>query len=431
MNKRPTINFSSILSESEVPITEERLEEVLKQEVSGAGSLLANDSVMSPFWSWVRAAVIKPVNWLINVLMVQYIMPNMFVATAQRWALELKAWELNVVVKEAVKTQGLITFKKNDADDVVTIKAGTIVETLPIDGVTYQLKVLQDTIIVAKKETGMVLMEAMEPGLAYNLAAGYYNTLPKELPGIGEVVNEANWVTTLGANAETDEELALRLQNTFTAAGNWHVDDTYRSIIAGFAGIRTDNIFFINTCKDKPGTANAYIVMEVGPTPANILASLNSHIMEEGFHGHGDKLTCLAMPDAMYRLEADVIFNENTNTTKQTLALTEVEDRIRAAFRETGAFADMTRAKPFSRFSISLLCTELHQNIDVIKSVKISVNDEIQEDIVSTLVQPRITSLLVKEVISENTEETEDCQGNEGGEINEDGELSEGSEDNE
>jgi len=401
MNKRPTINFSSIIKESEVPITEEDLEKLLQKEVDAAGSLLANDSVMSPFWSWIRAAVIKPVNWLINVLMVQYIMPNMFVATAQRWALELKAWELNVVVKEAVKTQGLITFKKKNRNDAVTIEAGAIIQTLPIDGVTYQLKALQETVLEAGLDTGEVLMEAMEPGLAYNLAAGYYNILPKELPGIDEAVNATNWITTLGANAETDEELALRLQNTFNAAGSWHIDDTYRSIIADVAGIRSDNIFFINTGDVEPGTANAYIVMEVGPTPTNVLTSLNRHIMEGGFHGHGDKLTCLAMPDAMYKLNTDVIFNENTNATKQTLALTEVEDRIRAAFRETEAFADMTRAKPFSRFSISLLCTELHQNIDVIKSVKISVNNEIQEDIVSTLVQPRIGSLSVKEVFSE------------------------------
>lgn len=398
MSKRPVIDFSSIVSESEVPLTEAALEGLLKQHVLSAGSSLANDSVMSPFWSWVKAAVITPVLWLINVLLIQYIMPNMFVATAQRWALELKAWELNIAIKSAVKTQGLITFTKKSSVDAVTIAQDAVIQTLPIDGVTYQLKVIEETVIEAGLETGTVLVEAVEAGIAYNLAAGYFNILPEELPGVVSAMNEPDWIVTLGANAETDEELALRLQNAFTAAGNWHIDDAYRSIISSVAGIRSDNIFFVNTGHISPGTANAYIVMEVGVTPQNILDSLNDYIMGSGFHGHGDVLTCLAMPDEMYDLSVDVVLKDNTNATKSALALSEVDNRIRAAFRETEAFSEMTRAKPFSRFSISLLCTELHQQIEVIQSVKIRINNEIQEDIVSTLQQPRIDSLFINKV---------------------------------
>ena len=397
MSERPTADFKTILSDSDIPVTEEALEEKLKQEVMGAGSSLSNDSNMSPFWRWIKSAVITPAVWLINNLLAQYIMPNMFVATAQRWSLELKAWELNIAIKEAVKTQGFITLTKTNSADAVTIAQGAIVQTLPINGVIYQLQVVEETVIDVDLETGAVLVEALEAGLAYNLPAGYYNILPEELSGIASATNQVDWITTLGANAETDEELALRLQNAFTSAGSWHVDDAYRSIISSVAGIRSDNIFFENKGHIIPGTATAYIVMEVGPTPKAILDDLNQFITTDGNHGHGDLLTCVAIDDQQYDLIVEVTLTKNITATTTQANLLEVENRIRAAFRETEAFEKITRAKPKSRFSISLLCSEIHKDMADVESLKIKVDGVIQEDIISTLQQPRLSSLIVME----------------------------------
>ncbi|MCG6507591.1 hypothetical protein K6U15_12675, partial [Vibrio parahaemolyticus] len=69
MSKRPTADFVAILADSGIPVTEDELETKLKAEVSGAGSNLSNDSDMSPFWRWVRAAVVTPVVWLIRTLL--------------------------------------------------------------------------------------------------------------------------------------------------------------------------------------------------------------------------------------------------------------------------------------------------------------------------------------------------------------------------
>ena len=109
MSKRPKANFIEILSASGVPTTEAEMEAKLKAEVTAAGSTLSNDSEMSPFWRWVRSAVITPSVWLIRTLLANHVMPNMFVGTAERWALELKAWERDVVPKSAEKTQGYIS----------------------------------------------------------------------------------------------------------------------------------------------------------------------------------------------------------------------------------------------------------------------------------------------------------------------------------
>lgn len=52
MSKRPQADFVEILSESGVPVTEDAFEAALKADVTASGSLLSNDSQMSPFWRW-------------------------------------------------------------------------------------------------------------------------------------------------------------------------------------------------------------------------------------------------------------------------------------------------------------------------------------------------------------------------------------------
>ncbi|CAK2192955.1 Baseplate protein J-like domain-containing protein [Vibrio crassostreae] len=396
MSKRPNADFVEILSESGVPVTEDEFEAKLKQEVVGAGSKVSNDSEMSPFWRWVRAAVVTPCVWLIRTLLAEHVMPNMFVATAERWALELKAWEHDIEPKDAEKTQGNITLTKANAADAVTIEAGKMVQTLPIDGVVYQVRVLAETVIDAGQLTGKVLVEAFEAGAAFNLPAGYFNIIPEEIPGIVDAVNEPDWITQLGADAESDEELALRIQNAFTSSGEWHIDDVYRSIISSVAGIRSDNIYFNNTGDVIPGTAEALILMEVGATPQLVLDQLNDHIMAKGHHGHGDVLTCKAIPDTEHDVIADVVLVANLDEATKVNELLEVEDRIRAAFRETAAYPEMTRAKPESRFSLSLLGTEIHTNMAQVESVKFTVGGKVQEDIISDLEQPRLKTLTVR-----------------------------------
>jgi len=399
MSKRPTPDFIKILEQANVPVTEEAMEAKLKEEVVAAGSQLSNDSKMSPFWRWVRSAVVTPSVWLIRTLLAKHVLPNMFVATSARWALELKAWELSVEPKGAVATQGFITFAKASQDDAVIVEKGSVIQTLPIENRMYSLTVLEDVLIPPGELKGKVLTKAEEAGAAYNLPAGYFNILPKELPGIVSAINEPDWITRLGADPETDEELALRLQSAFTSSGNMHIDDAYRSIISNVAGIRSDNVYFRNTGHLIPGTSDSYIVMEVGPTPAKILEQLNKYIMDDGHHGHGDVLTCKAIPETWHDIIADVVLDKNVIADQVAAELEIVKARTRAAFRETAAYPEMTRAAPKSRFSFSLLASEIHSNQEKVDSVKFTVDGEVQKDIVSELAQPRIRTITVRAVL--------------------------------
>ncbi|WP_153446919.1 baseplate J/gp47 family protein [Vibrio algicola] len=390
MTTRPSIDFSQIVTDAGIPTTEEALAVVLAQAAEDAGSTLSNDSSMSPFWRWVRAVVTTPVLWLINVFLTQNILPNLFTATATGVFADLKAWETNTTRKDAAFTIGNIQFNKTNAADAVTINAGTIISTERIDDNIYQLAVMQTVVIPAGKAFGLVPCQAIEAGMAYNLAAGYYNILPVAVSGIDSVTNPVDWIIQLGADIESDDELCLRSQNAFTAVGNHHIDAVYRSIISSVAGIRADQIYFKNTGDVLPGSAIAYIMMESGETPQAVLDNLNDYIMNQGYHGHGDIMDCQAMPETQQDLTATVYPIANLSDAEKAVLLSDIELRIRAAFRESTDFDEMTRTWPQSLFSFSNMAQELHNTLPNLENIEFSL-----AHIQNALDIPRLNTLVV------------------------------------
>lgn len=77
---------------------------------------------------------------------------------------------------------------------MVTVPAGTIVQTERINGTLYQLSVTVDTAIPAGTVSALIPVQAT--GAARNLAPGYYRILPVAVTGIASVANEDDWLTT-------------------------------------------------------------------------------------------------------------------------------------------------------------------------------------------------------------------------------------------
>ncbi|HHQ4701532.1 TPA: baseplate J/gp47 family protein, partial [Aeromonas veronii] len=80
MNLRPNVDFMALLAETGIPTTEQAMEAELKKEVEAAGSLITNDSDVSPFWRLVRGVVITPALWLVRTLLAGHVLPNTFAA---------------------------------------------------------------------------------------------------------------------------------------------------------------------------------------------------------------------------------------------------------------------------------------------------------------------------------------------------------------
>ncbi|MBH2951955.1 baseplate J/gp47 family protein [Serratia marcescens] len=389
MSEKPTVDFEQVLRDSGMPTTEAEITAEFKTLVQAEG-YITNTSRMSPFWRLITKIVSTPVLWLKDVL-VQVVLTNMFVATAGGAMLRLLAWAVNIEAKPASAAVGALRFYKTAATNAVTVIAGTLVQTERINGVVYALKVTEDTLLPAGAENGLVPVVATGTGSGHNLAPGYYRILPVAVNGIASVVNEEDWLTTPGANEETDDELRDRTRNQFNLVGNYHTDAVYRSMIASRVGLSVDRIFFQHDAPRGPGTANAYLLLDSGELSQPFVEAVNDYVNTQGHHGHGDDMQCFALPETRHDLAVTVYVLSKENMTAEALAELEtgVTHLIRCAFRENATY-DVKKTWPYARFSMSNLGRELHKAFPVIDSLTFSL-----PDIVSELSVPRLNSLSV------------------------------------
>lgn len=384
------IDFKKILRESGMPVDEETARAALQQAADDE-KLVTNTSRMSPFWRLIQLLVIKPYTWIVDTL-ISSVLRNLFLQTAAGPFVDLFAAALRLKRKDATHAAGKVTFTKSTPDSSITIPAGTLIQTERINGVIYAVVTGDQVIIPAGTASALIDVTATDSGAAFNLAPGYYQILPKAIDGIASVRNGDDWLTTPGADRESDDELKDRCRNQFNLAGNYHTDAVYRSLIAAQAGLTIDRIFFLHDAPRGPGTANAYLLLDTGVISQPYIDSVNNYIMTQGHHGHGDDMRCFAMPETRHDLAVTVYVKNLSNlTADDTTALKSgAENLIRCAFRENSNY-DVLRVWPYSRFSFSQLGREIHRAFPLADSVEFSLHD-----IKSDLAVPRLNTLTVE-----------------------------------
>lgn len=388
MTNRPKINYEKILAENGLPTTEQAVLDAFDKIVKDE-NLITNTSRMSPFWRLISAIAVKPVLWLKDAL-INNVLKNMFLLDASGPFVDLFAWAVNVERKESTALNGVITFYKDNPDRVVTIPAGTEIQTERINGVIYTVTVNVDSDIPAGVAAAAIAVTASEPGAAFNLAPGYYRILPKLINGVVRVVNEENWIIQPGADSESDDDLRARVKNQFNLVGQYHTDAVYRGLISRVAGVSADHIYFIHDAPRGPGTANAYLLLDSGINSQPFIDAVNDYVMAQGHHGHGDDLRCFPLPETQHDLNVICYLNDtNLSTERRADLVRDVTDMVRCAFRENTNY-DVHKVFPYSRFSFSRLGEELHQAFFELESVQFSLTD-----IVSGLSIPRLTQLTV------------------------------------
>lgn len=387
MTMKPQVDYEKALTESGMPITTEQVNSKFNELVTAEG-LITNTSKMSPFWRLIQAIITAPVMWLKDVL-VSVVMANMYLATAGGTWLEMFAWGVNVKRKPATAAEGVFRFDKENASVMVTIPAGTVVQTERLNGHVYSVAVVKETTLAAGTAGGLVPVKATEPGGGHNLAPGYYRILPQAVPGIVRVENEEGWLLAPGADQESDDDLRDRARNQYNLAGNYHTDAVYRSMIASVAGLSIDRIFFQHDAPRGPGTANAYLLLDSGVASQPFINAVNDYITNKGNHGHGDDMQCFAMPETQHNLAVTLFVENKANFTADALAaLTRnSETLIRCAFRQNAEY-DVKKTWPYARFSFSNLARELHRAFPELESISFSLGD-----IVSELNVPRLKTL--------------------------------------
>ncbi|WP_392551242.1 baseplate J/gp47 family protein [Orbus wheelerorum] len=387
------IDFEKVLQDSGMPTTEAAIraefDEVVKSE-----NLITNRSKMSPFWRLITALVVKPYLYLKDTL-IDHVLINMFLMTAQDWALDMFGAAVNLSRKSESAATGVVIFTKTDINQMIFVKAGTVIQSPPINGHIYQLRTLIDFEIPAGVLSSRISVIAESPGESYNLAAGYYSILVEDIPGIEFITNDDDWIVTPGADTEKADDYRERIRNQYNFVGNYHTDAVYRGIISSITGIATNQIYFVHDAPRGPGTANVYVLLDDGVATNDFISNVNDFIMTKGNHGHGDDLQCFAMPEKPIDIDMTVYFLAEQMPSNIDEYKINMANFIRCAFRQNNDYS-VTKVNAYSRFSISNLETELHQVFNEIHSIVINI-----DDIVSTLDVPRLKSLNINIALSE------------------------------
>ena len=326
--------------------------------------------------------MVEPAEQLINSL-ITHVMPNSFVMLAKDEWLEQHGQGRKTSKLPAVKARGVITFTRADTDTELTLPAGTVIESLPINGQVYRVFTLYDQVFAVGEATHNVPVQADKTGQSYNLAAGYYVRVISDIENL-TATNNTDWLTTAGQDIETDDNYRLRIRDAFSSLGSYHVDAVYRSIISAFTGISVDNIVFEKSAPRGPGSANAYVFLNVGDISPALLNQINNHIAA-GNHGSGDDLQVFAINKQPFDITAN--YQQHPNTQNRSA---DIEQFIRAAFRQNAAYKSVTKCEPNELFSFSQLATELHTQFSELKTIRFE-----NDDINCELWLPAISSMVL------------------------------------
>lgn len=376
-----------------IPTTTDSLKEKLEQIASEEGLAFKNPGEYSPFWRFLKTALVAPVLWLIEYV-IRVVMPSLYVKTAEGAALDLRGWVYDTDRKPAETLEGVVTFTRASVDTSVTISAGTIVKSAPIDGTVYKVQTTTETEFPDGLLTVDVDVEAVDAGSAYNLAPGYLTILDEPITGISAVNNNDDWITSPGADEETDDNYRSRIRAKWTAVSDHHVNTVYKGIISSQTGFDYDRIFIDHTAAPRgPGSADAFVLFDAGVPGESYLTEVNDHITENGYHGMGDDIQVKPMPETQHDLTMTLWFPSGTSAETKASQSADIEQMVRAAFRENSEYANVTRAAPFSRFSFQRLGAEIMaEKPGVLVSIEWG-----QGDIVSTMTVPRINTLAISQ----------------------------------
>ncbi len=381
--------FEKIIVDAGLPLTETAAKARWNQEATDAESPFNNNSAYSPFWRIITALITAPLLWLVKDFLLLQLLPNMFLKSAKGPFLELFGWAVNLPKKLAEKAEGILIFNRVLTAGEVVIPVGTIVQSPVINGKVYHVVTAQSATLLDGVASITVPCVAAEVGAGYNLPAGFYGVLPVPLAGIDSVTNPVNWLQSAGADEEKDDDYRLRIRNQFTAGNQFHTDAVYTKIITSFANINTRNVFFEHNAPRGPGTANAYILMDVGQPSQQLLADIESHVMNDGNHGHGDDLRVFAMPETTHNLIVTITPQPNLTLEEKQALKDSVQGAVAAAFRQNNQYA-ISVTQPWSEFSFSRLAGELHALFPDLYLVRFNL-----ASIVNQLSVARLSSLQV------------------------------------
>ena len=203
-----------------------------------------------------------------------------FLDTATGVWLDRKAAEYGVTRNPAIVTEGTVIFSRAEPRTTnVPIPAGSVVAT-PRDqsGREYRFLTTADAVLPSGETSVAVQVQAEEAGSAWNVGSDSITRMKTYLTGVDAVTNEADWISTVGADEEDDEALRLRCYLAWEELAQGGTAAAYVSWALSVPGVTS--AFVDDDLPRGEGTVDIYIMGEAGPPDATLLEAVQAVVDE-------------------------------------------------------------------------------------------------------------------------------------------------------
>lgn len=277
--------------------------------------------------------------------------------------LDLHADGVDLTRRPHTKTRGKVRFIRaafSSREANITIPAGRIVRTLPDGtGQIYRYSTVDAAVLPAGADHVDVLVDAEDYGAASNASAGQICELVTPVEGVSGVTNEAGWLTSEGADEETDAQLRERYELVWRA-NNGCTKYAYKAWALSVPGVTSVSI--LDRHPRGQGTVDVVVRgADVLPTAAlleKVRAAIAPHTPI-----NDDWLVKSPVPvAALIDGEIEVVAGDPDAIKAQA------ENRLRALFAETSPLADVAALQIGQDLTCDLL-THTVMAIDGVKRV--------------------------------------------------------------
>ena len=256
--------------------------EELQEKLAEEGFVITNFSKGGVFYTLLRIVVHGLLQ--LKQLGVQVVNSAFMVHCPEDWV-EIRAADYAKYRKEGIPTKGYVTVYRRDYGYPVKIKKGhPFITSRNAEGAYFTFYAAEDTVMPEGISECKVIIEAEQPGAAYNVEPGMICDTLVYIDGYDRVRNEDGWIIESGTEIEAIESLRQRCLNSRAENARLNPDRKLKSIVESISGVVTADID--SQAPRGEGTVDIIITGSEGTADETLIQKVEEAIKEmEGSYG--------------------------------------------------------------------------------------------------------------------------------------------------
>lgn len=206
--------------------------------------------------------------------MLRNMLNTLYVKHADEEWLGLLAADFSKSRKNAIKTKGKLTLKRQKGTEMATvIPAGTVFKTdVDINGEELRFFSTEKIVMPKNVSETEVPVEAEMEGSRYNIPPGQITRCMQHLEGVQSITNEKDWITTEGSDIEEWESLRERTLGAWDLLATMPTAAKYKNICESIDGVMHVNVNQLHP--RGQGTVDIIVTSTAGEATPELLAKV-------------------------------------------------------------------------------------------------------------------------------------------------------------